>query len=284
MEWARQFGSGAKPDLCFSLDSETQQGVKEVIPVASIDSDTGLTLTYTLKNRVQGWEVAHGGSYQIFRSGVVTALAPADGLTVTPSADFAPGDTVEMPLAYNHILIAGRVTAKQQIRQIGNASIAFDVSNVGLYRMDRGLNIAGRFKRGITIGSGLPDDQPATEAAIHYTGRAPGTMLRVWDSQKGNFISFLQTTEDYAGAVDFGFDRKTASWQFQKNRAPLASISDTGVAAFSGGVVAPTYQTTMATPASSHQACTAGQIWADANYVYVCTAPNTVKRAALNAF
>jgi len=283
--WAREFGAGAKSNVCFSLNSETQEGVKEVIPVASIESDTQLTLNHTLKARVQGWEVAHGGPYQIFRCGVVTALAESRGLTVAPYEDFAPGDTVEMPLAYNHVLIAGRITAKQQIRQIGNASIGLDVGNVGSYRMDRGVNIVGRFKRGITLSPLLPDDQASTEAAIHYSGKAPATMLRVWDPQTDNFISFLQTLENHnVSPVDFGFDRKTASWQFQTNRNAFASISDTGVARFSGGVVAPTYQTRLATPASSQQTCAPGQMWADANYVYVCTAPNTIKRAALNTF
>jgi len=116
--------------------------------------------------------------------------------------------------------------------------------------MDRGLNIVGPFKRSISIGSSLPDEQPATEAAIHYTGKAPGTMLRVWDRQQDNFISFLQTTENVAGTVDFGFDRKSDSWQFQRARSANASVSALGVATFKGGVVAPTYQTTLTTPAS----------------------------------
>ena len=38
------------------------------------------------------------------------------------------------------------------------------------------------------------------------------------------------------------------------------------------------------TPATSSAACTAGQIGVDASYVYVCTATNTWKRAALSAF
>jgi hypothetical protein len=38
---------------------------------------------------------------------------------------------------------------------------------------------------------------------------------------------------------------------------------------------------TPTTPAGSSAACTAGQIAVDANYVYVCTAPNAWKRAAL---
>ncbi len=38
------------------------------------------------------------------------------------------------------------------------------------------------------------------------------------------------------------------------------------------------------TPASSSAACTAGQIWTDATYIYVCTANSVIKRAALSTF
>ncbi|AFL86482.1 hypothetical protein Terro_0131 [Terriglobus roseus DSM 18391] len=38
------------------------------------------------------------------------------------------------------------------------------------------------------------------------------------------------------------------------------------------------------TPASSTESCTAGKSWDDANFHYVCTATNTIKRAALAAF
>jgi hypothetical protein len=38
------------------------------------------------------------------------------------------------------------------------------------------------------------------------------------------------------------------------------------------------------TPANSSAACTAGQIWSDAAYIYVCTAKNTIKRTLLSAF
>lgn len=42
--------------------------------------------------------------------------------------------------------------------------------------------------------------------------------------------------------------------------------------------------TSLQTPSSSSATCTAGQIWADQNYVYVCTQANKIKRAALSAF
>lgn len=37
-------------------------------------------------------------------------------------------------------------------------------------------------------------------------------------------------------------------------------------------------------PSSSSASCTPGHIWADANFVYVCTQSNTIKRAALSSF
>ncbi|MGH7030272.1 MAG: hypothetical protein ACREEZ_07585, partial [Stellaceae bacterium] len=45
-----------------------------------------------------------------------------------------------------------------------------------------------------------------------------------------------------------------------------------------GGLISP------GTPASSTAACNIGQLQADSNYLYFCTAPNTWKRAALSSF
>ena len=53
----------------------------------------------------------------------------------------------------------------------------------------------------------------------------------------------------------------------------------------SGNVTIPgTLGITLSTPATSGATCVAGQITADASYVYVCTATNTWKRAALSSF
>jgi hypothetical protein len=40
----------------------------------------------------------------------------------------------------------------------------------------------------------------------------------------------------------------------------------------------------LTTPGSSSATCKAGDIWADASYIYVCTADNTIKRAPLISF
>jgi hypothetical protein len=48
----------------------------------------------------------------------------------------------------------------------------------------------------------------------------------------------------------------------------------------SGSVV----RTTAAAPSSSNSTCTQGSLWSDANFVYVCTTTNTVKRVSLASF
>ncbi len=58
-----------------------------------------------------------------------------------------------------------------------------------------------------------------------------------------------------------------------------AANSFSGLNTFSQAPVLPE-----STPSSSVAACTAGALWADANYVYVCTSTNTIKRSALSSF
>jgi hypothetical protein len=57
------------------------------------------------------------------------------------------------------------------------------------------------------------------------------------------------------------------------------TISSTGLTTMSVPAVTP-----LSSPASSSATCTAGQMWADATYFYVCTATSTIKRAALTTF
>jgi len=52
----------------------------------------------------------------------------------------------------------------------------------------------------------------------------------------------------------------------------------------SGVTVSGRIQMQQSTPGSSSATCVAGQMWTDAGFVYVCTATNTIKRAALSSF
>lgn len=81
------------------------------------------------------------------------------------------------------------------------------------------------------------------------------------------------------GRVDFGRQSGagTGGYHFYTGGSP--STESASIEASTGR-----YITTLSTPGSSSATCTAGSIWADASFVYVCTATNTIKRATLSAF
>ena len=67
----------------------------------------------------------------------------------------------------------------------------------------------------------------------------------------------------------------------------LTGNISTGALAISGSAASlavPTVIMPLTTPASSSAACTAGQVAVDANYIYVCTATNTWKRAPVSTW
>jgi hypothetical protein len=51
-----------------------------------------------------------------------------------------------------------------------------------------------------------------------------------------------------------------------------------------GVFTAQSFHVNLSTPASSSAPCIAGQIGADANYIYICVATNRWKRSALSSF
>ena len=94
-----------------------------------------------------------------------------------------------------------------------------------------------------------------------------------------------------AGAMDLVLRNSTGgAIRFQNaGGAQTGYISNTGTIggsalAVSGAASAASLVLTPTTPASSSAACTAGQINVDASYLYVCTATNTWKRAALSGW
>ncbi|HVH76753.1 MAG TPA: glycosyl hydrolase family 28-related protein [Stellaceae bacterium] len=74
-----------------------------------------------------------------------------------------------------------------------------------------------------------------------------------------------------------GQNYEYAVLQFDGSNYRIVSLTPQSLNAL-GGLVTP------GTPASSGAACNTGQLQADSNYLYFCTAPNTWKRAALSSF
>lgn len=78
----------------------------------------------------------------------------------------------------------------------------------------------------------------------------------------------FSSTGSAGGALDSGV-----------RRADAGNVKITDGASGLGKIVV-----SQTTPSASSDACTAGAIWADATYIYACTASGTIKRAALTTF
>jgi hypothetical protein len=81
------------------------------------------------------------------------------------------------------------------------------------------------------------------------------------------------TTMTLAAGQNYEF----AALQFDGSNFRILSITPQSLNAL-GGLVTP------GTPATSSAACSTGELQADSNYLYFCTAPSSWKRAALSSF
>jgi len=109
-----------------------------------------------------------------------------------------------------------------------------------------------RFTSLIDNGWALQDDFDATDNLLFASSRG-----LAWSS-----------TVSFAGSKDIGLRRAAAGYL-------KVTDGSTGL----GKIVV-----SQSTPSASTDACTAGALWADASYVYACTASGVIKRATLAAF
>src|SRR6185437_6131603 len=105
--FATTFGTGAKNNLFFSCNADTNGNFKLVIPIRSITDDTHLVLDYVSQGVDSNYPTNRGtgavcsGAYKIFKGGSATAVSSDfSTITVSPSSDFAASDTIEQPVGY----------------------------------------------------------------------------------------------------------------------------------------------------------------------------------------
>jgi hypothetical protein len=121
----------------------------------------------------------------------------------------------------------------------------------------------------------------ATGANFWVENDAPGAhILKMYSTQIDGNYSVAGATIDLAvglqiDAPDYGGSATTA--YAIRSEDPNPSV-------LAGPLQATMFHETLHTPATSSEACTAGQFTDDANFHYVCTATNTWKRVALSAF
>ena len=136
----------------------------------------------------------------------------------------------------------------------------------------------------------------ATEFSSTIVDPVSNTLTRGIDVQEG---VLNKKTGDYIGAVytaDFGAlstgvliqnSSPTASWQYalqyQKNGSTRFSVDGAGNVVGASAHFNSLF-VHLSAPAHSSSPCSPGQLAADAQFVYVCVAPNHWKRSALSSF
>lgn len=93
------------------------------------------------------------------------------------------------------------------------------------------------------------------------------------------FATDASSTAIYNATPDFMAGIPFSIWASQFEVYDYATSTKIFTVASTGRIQIP-----QTTPATSAEACSAGTITVDANYIYVCTAENTWKRAQLTAF
>ncbi|HEY0306842.1 MAG TPA: hypothetical protein VGB94_01655, partial [Acidobacteriaceae bacterium] len=149
--------------------------------------------------------------------------------------------------------------------------------DVPIYLAPAGAGSVDVSKAKITnVGNGSAATDAVAYGQVSAVGRsgsandiATGTLA---DARLSTNVDLLNAAQTITGAKSFSGTTYFGS-------SSQASIDASGNIATSGRV-APQ----QGTPGSSSDACNAGQMWSDGSYIYVCTAKNTIKRAALSSF
>jgi pectate lyase-like protein len=142
----------------------------------------------------------------------------------------------------------------------GNALSSFNTAAGLTVTLPSTTAIAAGWTMGFATDNGKP-------LSIQVNGVSGGSILE--PAQGGT----AATSIALAGGQNYEFlQLRFDGSNFRITSATPQTVNDLG------GLISP------GTPASSSAACSTGQLQADANYLYYCTAPNAWKRAALSSF
>jgi len=233
---------------------------------------------------------AGGGAANYYTNSTATGIGPTS-FTPTAGQDFSVLDTTAasgsttVNIGYNGsgtYTGANTSATSTQFTLVAGQSQGFN--NMAEFRNSSGVRKSGvdpygaLYSEGIAISADGNDGERGIAAtANHIMGfRVRGTVRAIVSENisgrpmlavgNGTQITFSQGDITYE--YDAGIKRASPGHV-------AVTDSDTGL----GKIVV-----SQATPSASSDACTPGAIWADANYIYACTASGTIKRATLNTF
>jgi hypothetical protein len=220
-------------------------GVNSVINTGTNTSSSGVQLVNCIFNDPA--DLVPNNSF-IIGSRPVYAKSTVFSSAKTLSQLYAEG----IPISIDGFVRNGSTTTFLNVNTITPAS-------TGAYQLPP-ISVNGTItSNGFSIAGGVfLDSAGAAALGNSYNGAVVGNS-RVYG---------FSSTGGYAGAVDAAIAR-----------AAPAVIQVTNGSTGLGRIALDN-----STPSASTNACTAQSIWADANYVYVCTASGAIKRAALSTF
>jgi hypothetical protein len=141
---------------------------------------------------------------------------------------------------------------------------------------------------GTTTGAGYKLD-------VNGTGRFSGSLYMKSPAGVGTFISFTNDSNttgfdighlNGAGAGAYIYQRANQPLIFGTNNANVLTLTGSGAATFSSSVTATQFALSAlnTAPATATSTGTLGEVRIDASFIYVCTATNTWKRAAISTW
>jgi hypothetical protein len=212
-------GSGTVSNLCFELDSgNAVNSLLYVIRVASIGSDTSLTLDYAYLGGQSAWVGdATTGTYKIYKCSTVTAVAKTGAVTVADATQFSIGNSIKMPVG-NALLLCGICVQISHTLPGGGGTTGIAIQNQlhSPRTADQAMLTSGNFKyliqsNGGTLAKTFYQDQGPVYSLVQLTGQAAGSSLGILslNTDLGGYTESYSNsggTRGFFGASKWEFD------------------------------------------------------------------------------
>jgi hypothetical protein len=291
-----EIGSASLSHWSFPATAAYQATVADngnvISPFNSPQSYMAVTLPSATASLPMGWTIGIASdsnktmSVQVNGTNGGHILYPGSGATAT-SFSLAPGDYEFAALSYDGSNFRVTEVTPATATLIGMSGSApginrWNFPTVATYQAGPGDNgnalssyntTAGltvtlpsttAISQGWTLGLATDNGKPLT---VQVNGTAGGHIL---EPARGG-------TSAAAMTLAAGQNYEFAELQFDGSNFRVTALTPQSLNAL-GGLITP------GTPATSSAPCNTGELSADSNYLYFCTAPNTWKRAALSAF